>query len=205
MLGHMIQKVEEEDIFCRERTPTAVRVFGALTYYAGASYRKAAALFGVSHEAIRQWYLRLAPLFQPPRRARPVVAVDETKVNVDGQYVYCWAAVDVQTFEIVHLDVTPGRSSLDAWVFLTAVLRRCRGKPVFLVDRGPWYRWALDVLECRFRHETFGTRSLIESLFFVLEYRLWRFWKRFPYRSSVDSTRRWCRAFAAIHNVEVLS
>jgi putative transposase len=205
MLGHMIEKVEEGDIFCRERTPTAVRVFGALTYHAGASYRKAAALFGVSHEALRQWYLQLEPLFQPPRRERPVVAVDETKVNVDGRYVYCWVAVDVQTFEIVHPDVTPGRSSLDALLFLKPVLERCRGKPLLLVDRGPWYDWSLETLGCRFQKETWGTRSLIESLFFVVKYRLWRFWKRFPYRSSVESTRRWCRAFAAIHNVEVLS
>lgn len=68
MLGHMVEKVEEKDIFRRERTPTAVRVYGALTSHAGASYRKAAALFGVSHEAVRQWYIQLEPLFQPPRR-----------------------------------------------------------------------------------------------------------------------------------------
>ena len=37
------------------------------------------------------------------------------------------------------------------------------------------------------------------------KYRLLRFWKRFPYRSRVDSTRRWCLVFAAIHKMEVLS
>lgn len=205
MLSHMIQKVEEADIFCRDRTPIEVRVFGALSYYAGGSYRKVGALLGVSHEAVRQWFLRVEPLFEPPRRMRPVVAVDETKVNIDGRRVYCWAAIDVQTLEIVHLDVTPGRSSLDALLFLRTVLERCRGKPLILVDRGPWYTWPLEQLGCRFRKETWGTRSLVESVFFVLKYRLWRFWKRFPYRNSVESTRRWCRAFAAIHNVEVLS
>jgi len=92
-------------------------VFGALTYHAGASYRKTAALLDVSHEAVRQWFLRLESLFQPLRQTRPIVAVDETKVSVDGRQVFCWTAVDVQTFEIVHIDVTPDRSGLDACCF----------------------------------------------------------------------------------------
>jgi len=73
-----------------------------------------------------------------------------------------------------------------------------------IVDPGPWYEWPLETLGCHFRMETWDTRSLIESLFFVLKCRLWRFCKRFL-RSSVDSTRRWCRSFAAIHDVEILS
>jgi transposase-like protein len=62
------------------------------------------------------------------------IAVDETKMKVDGKEVYVWAAVDVETFtnrrfvshqtaerfetfEIVHVDVSPGRFSLDAFSF----------------------------------------------------------------------------------------
>jgi putative transposase len=60
-------------------------------------------------------------------------------VNFDDRHVYCWAGVDIQTIEIVRLDVTPGRSSLDALLFLKTVLGRRRGKPAVIVDRGPWY------------------------------------------------------------------
>ena len=159
MHGHIKGKVRAGEIFCRERTPTELHVFGALIYHAGASYRKTAALLDVSHEAIRQWFLKLEPLFQPLCRTRPIVAIDETKINVDRRYVFCWAAVGIQTFEMVHLDVTPGRSSLDALLFLKTVLERCRGTPLVIVDRGPWYNWPLETLGCRFRKETWGTRK----------------------------------------------
>lgn len=98
--------------------------------------------------------------------------MDETKVNVNGWDVYCWAAVDVHSFEIVHLGVTPGRSCLDALLFLKTVLEGCRGKPLLIIDHGPWYTWSLDLFECPLHLETFGTRSLIESVFFILKYRL---------------------------------
>jgi len=45
-----------------------------------------------------------------------------------------------------------------------------------IVDPGPWYEWPLETLGCHFRMETWDTRSLIESLFFVLKCRLWRFY-----------------------------
>jgi len=34
-----------------------------------------------------------------------------------------------------------------------------------ILDRGPWYRDALQRLGVKFRHESFGKRSLVESVF----------------------------------------
>ena len=34
-----------------------------------------------------------------------------------------------------------------------------------ILDKGPWYRDALQRLSVRFKHETFGDRSLVESVF----------------------------------------
>jgi putative transposase len=88
---------------------------------------------------VRQWYHRLAHLFDLERDYYATVAVDETKVSVENSEVYVWAAVDVDTFEVVHIEVSPSRSDLDALLFLKTVLKRCRGQPVTFVDRGPWY------------------------------------------------------------------
>lgn len=115
-----------------------------------------AAVLGCSHETLRQWYLAVASVFEPRRQSRPVVAVDETTVSVAGRAVYVWAALDVQSFELVYLAVTPGRSSLAALLFLRAVLEYCRGKPVFVVDHGPWYTWAFETPECRWRNRNVG-------------------------------------------------
>jgi len=97
------------------------------------------------------------------------VAVDETTVSVEDSEVYVWAAVDADTFEVVHIEGSPGRSDLDALLFLKTVLKRRRGQPVVVVDRGPWYNWALDDLNlCEARRETWGEtiprRSLVRPV-----------------------------------------
>ena len=84
-------------------------------------------LVEVCHVTVHDWYHRLEHLFDPDRDRRQAVAVDETKLEIEDEEVYVWAAVDVDTFELLHVDVSPGRSSLDALLFLTEVLKYCRG------------------------------------------------------------------------------
>jgi len=45
------------------------------------------------------------------------------------------------------------RSSLDAELFLREVLQYCENKPLFLVDKGPWYPDAFKNLGLEYRHE----------------------------------------------------
>jgi len=73
---------------------------------------------------------RCKHLFEPDCRERQEVVVGETKIEIDGQQHYVWAAVDCDTLEVLHVDVSPGRSSLDALWFLREVLTRCRGRPL---------------------------------------------------------------------------
>jgi len=79
-------------------------------------------------------------------------------ITIEDQELYVWAAIDVVTFEVVHVEVSPGRSELDALLFLKTVLERCHGEPVILADRGPWYNWPFDDLElpCGSRRDTWG-------------------------------------------------
>jgi len=200
MLDRMVEKARQREVFSREDTPTEQRVLAAFLYHAGLSYRRIEPFVDRSYEAIRQWYHRLQELFEPDRRQREVIAVDETELEIDGESVWVWAAVDTETFEVLHIDVSPGQSSLEAFLFLKEVLKHCRGRPVVKADRGPWYDWALEELPCDGQRETFGERSLIEAWFGVLKYRTRLFWHRFPHHASPASTRRWLRAYAALHN-----
>ncbi|MEM3081133.1 MAG: DDE-type integrase/transposase/recombinase [Nitrososphaerota archaeon] len=59
--------------------------------------------------------------------------------------------------------------------FLKRVLNICEGKPVIVVDRGPWYQWALRRLGIEYFHETFGERNRIERWFRKLKDRTRRF------------------------------
>jgi putative transposase len=53
-----------------------------------------------------------------------------------------------------------------------------------LADRGEWYDWPLDILDCEGKRETWGDRSLIEAWFGVLKYRTMLFSHRFPHHST---------------------
>ena len=82
------------------------------------------------------------------------MAVDETKIEIDGDDHYVWAAVDCETLEVLAVELSPGRSSLDALLFLRDVLERCRGRLLVRADRGPWYDWPLELLDCEDERET---------------------------------------------------
>jgi hypothetical protein len=47
----------------------------------------------------------------------------------------------------------------------------CTNKPLVLVDRGPWYRWAFERLGLEYRCERFGMRNRVERFFRYLKER----------------------------------
>jgi transposase-like protein len=63
---------------------------------------------------------------------------------------------------------------LIALKFLRMVMDRCLNKP--LVDRGPWYRWALERLGLKYQHQTFGIRNSVERFFGYIKQRTRRFY-----------------------------
>jgi len=61
---------------------------------------------------------------------RRLVAVDETVLKVSGQTRHLWAAIDVDTDEVLAVYASRGIPS--AIKFLRKVLDSCEGKPVIL-------------------------------------------------------------------------
>jgi transposase-like protein len=86
-----------------------------------------------------------------------------------GLRVYVWSAVDVDSGEILAIYASRSRSMLIALKFLRIVLDRCINKPLIIVDRGPWYRWALERLGLRYRYQRFGLRNTVERFFGYLK------------------------------------
>lgn len=67
---------------------------------------------------------------------------------------------------------------MEAFLFLKAVLRECPSDPVVMVDRGVWYPWALDTLGVKWWVQRGGPRSLVESYFGSLKWRLGKMKRR---------------------------
>jgi transposase-like protein len=147
VLQWVVDALRAKRIFLRARTDDFVRALGIVLYHLGLSLRDASlVLEGFvprSHEAVRQWYERARHLFQVESRSRRAIAVDETKVKIQGRRMYVWAVIDVDTWEILAAWVSQGRSSFEALRFLRRVLEACEGVPMVYVDRphgtrGPW-------------------------------------------------------------------
>jgi len=60
--------------------------------------------------------------------------------------------------------------------FLKKALKLCSNKPLVIIDRSPWYRWALDRLRLEYRHEKFGLKNTVERFFGYLKQRTERFY-----------------------------
>jgi putative transposase len=171
-------------IFKRNRKPLANKIKALLLYFSGLSYRKTGKETYMSHENVRKIFRKarnLLDLIEPKKRK--IIAVDETKL--DGFYV--WVARDIERKEIIALHVSKGRSSLEAYLFVRKVLRKCLGKPeLIIVDKGPWYKWVLERFGLNYEYERFGRRNSIESWFFVLKHRTKRFYNCFK-RNAKDT------------------
>jgi hypothetical protein len=106
----------------------------------------------------------------------------------------------VDANEILAVYASRGRGIPSAIEFLRKVLDSCECKPVIVVDRGPWYRWALERLGMTYFHETFGNRNRIERWFREMKERTKRFY------NNVNSKNLKCleelvTAIAAMHNI----
>ena len=97
MFTQLTELIETHNVFVRERKPTSLRATGIALLYFGLSCRQTAEVLSfsddASHEAVRQWYHRVQKLLRnPSKRCRPTVAIDETKIKVEGIWYFLWAA-----------------------------------------------------------------------------------------------------------------
>ena len=201
----LVEEVKARRIFKRNKKDIKLKILAAILYYLGISLRKTSSFMTIfqrmSHEAVRTYYRRLKTAIQPPqKKKRRLIAIDETKLKIEELQVFVWVAVDVDTREVLTVQLSRGRSSLDAYLFLRRVLKYCENKPEFVVDKGPWCPWAFQRLGLKFKQERFGERSVVESVFSVLKRRTGRFWNRFPYKSSFTSVQSWLESFFAVYN-----
>ena len=117
---------------------------------------------------------------------------------MSGQTCYLWAEIDVDTKEV--LAVYASRGIPCAVKFLRKILDPCECKPLILVDRGSWYRWALDRLGITYFQETFGKRNRIERWFREMMDRAKRFHNNINAK-TLKSLEELATPIAATHNI----
>ena len=206
MLTRLTELIETHNIFVRERKPNQLRAMGIALLYYGLSCRQTAEVLSffdeASHEAARQWYHRAQELLSAPqKRRRSMIAIDETKIKIEGRWYFLWAAVDTENRELLGVALTPTRDGHDASSFIQRVLQTCTNTPTVLVDGGPWYPGALCRLGVPWERVTFGKRNAVEQWFSVFKQRVKRFYRRWPHNARVETTESWCETYVALYNL----
>jgi putative transposase len=205
ILSHIEELLEAKNVFERNRKSLKTRALGIMLYHLGISLRNCSMTLSsfeaVSHEAVRQWYHRSQDLFCVNSCYRPLIAVDETKIKINGRWHLLWAAIDVNTWEILGVWITQGRASIEAHSFLCYVLKKCANMPKILVDGGPWYKPALERLNANWEHLTFGLRNPIEQWFGILKHRIQLFYNRWPHNATIDTAQNWINSFVSLYHL----
>jgi transposase-like protein len=165
-----------------------VKVLAVLDYMFHGSCRKVSKVLSIALEPISKSAVHyLAKKVSEIRvskepRYRRCIAVDETKLRLKKSYVYIWSAVDVDSKELLALEASYGRSSLNTLSFL----KMCTNKPLVLVDKGPWYRWAFERLGLEHMYQRFGMRNRVERFFRYLKERTVVFHHKMSARNHIQ-------------------
>jgi transposase-like protein len=190
-------------LFRFNRYSLVEKAYSVLFHVVGLSLRDLSERYCVtnaSRESVRRWFHRFSKIFSVERRFRNTIAVDETVVKMHGLRAYVWSAVDVDSGEILATYASRSRNILIALKFLRIVLDRCLNKPLIIVDRGPWYRWALEMLGLKYQYQTFGIRNAVERFFGYIKQRTRRFYNNINTR-SIKSIEDYATAIAIIRNL----
>lgn len=169
----LIKFVNRQNIFIRNKKPLLLKSISLIDYIFHGSLRKIAKKLSIFFEPISKSAIhRYVKKFQSKVRVsieekeRTLIAVDETCIKLNDSKCYLWAAVDINTKELIAWDISRGRSSLDAMIFLCKVKARCKGKlPIVLSDSAPWYKETLSRLGFDQWTYSFNLRNCVERFF----------------------------------------
>ncbi|MBS7634489.1 IS6 family transposase [Candidatus Bathyarchaeota archaeon] len=125
LIRWLLEALKDSGLFRINRFSLQARVRAILLYMTGLSYREITYVLRVvpcSHEAVRLWVKRLGQVtVNVEAKPRRMVAVDETKIKANGEWCYVWAAIDVDTRELLAVWVSWQRNIHHAEAFM----RRC--------------------------------------------------------------------------------
>ena len=204
----LISTLSSLPLFSRNKVPLEVKLFAIATYVVSSSVRKTATVLGVGKSSVHYWITRFKEsLDYKPENVKSLgivrLGVDETILRYNGKKCYLFAAIDLERNKIIHLRVYSARNSMTSHAFLKRVLSMCKPEEIVL-DKGPWYRDALCRLGVKVRYESFGERSLVESVFSSFKQRAKIFFcsitVNFKRKDKKPGSLRWTRAIECWNN-----
>lgn len=176
----LIDWVKSLKIFKRNKKPIELKVKAFLLWLIMSSCRKTAKMLEILNEqasksSINEWCLKIRTLLESKEwheiKKRSKIAIDETCIKLNGKKFYVFAAIDVETKELIEIRAYTSRSALTTRIFLKSVLCKCLNKPKIIRDKAPWLEEGAKELNLEQEHKTRGERNFVERVFSYLKHR----------------------------------
>ncbi len=101
----LLRAVQDNGIFERNKIPLETKVLGCLLYLSGLSYRGMTLETGIiraCYRSVHYWVQKLKGITsRVQKRYRAIVAIDETKLKVNGIQLFVWSAIELNCNEIL--------------------------------------------------------------------------------------------------------
>ena len=165
-------------VFKYKRVPIETKILAPALFLQGLSIRRISKCISYSKTAIHYWTLKFKESLncEVKKKQRKRIAIDETKIKVNDKQYFIYAAVDLESGECLGMKAYTARNYLTTLDFIKHVLRYCANKDVeIMTDKMPCYKQVCDRLGIRWKHESFGKRNFVESLFYSFKFQTKRF------------------------------
>ncbi len=180
--NYLVKFIIENKIFKRNKKDLELKIYALLLAFQGISVRKTSRGLNklISKSAVHYNLMnakqKLYELMNRERKERKYIAIDETKIKMNGKQYYIYSAIDVERNEITAMKAFVTRGYLTTPLFIKEVMKACRNKDfIVLTDGLPFYKQVCDKLGLRHCYEKFGKRSSVESCFSSLKQQSRRF------------------------------
>jgi len=154
--------------FKYNRTPLKLRTLALALFLQGLGIRRISKIIEKSKTAIHYWTIRFreALNYRAERKERRCIAIDETKIKVNDKWYFIYAAIDVDTRELVCIKAYTSRNYLTTLDSIKLVLRFCLNRDFEIItDKMPCYKQVCNRLGIKWKHVTFGERNRVEYVF----------------------------------------
>jgi transposase-like protein len=121
-------------------------------------------------------------------------------IQLDDERFWLCAAVDSETYRLLHVKLFPTRNLAITEIFLTELCEKYLvDDTLFLVDSAPWLQAALHRHGLDYRYQKLGNRNTIERVFKKAKHQTNQLSNCFS-PAEADTVENWLQAFAFTWN-----
>jgi len=170
--------VRERTISIKEKIDHCLYIFAGTPQGSIVKVLKAKGI-NLTKQAVSKWMIKWQEVLDwintTPKKSRSIIAIDETKIKINGKQAFLWAAIDVENRELLGIEVSWLRNGAHAKWFIEDVLKKCKNKKKvkIITDGAGWYPWACKLIHVKHEEVHGGLRNYIERF-----YKTFKAWAR---------------------------